>query len=208
MTKLIIATSVLAAACGGKEEDKVRATAAPTTEVDKKPAPTAPTKPVPTETAPDFTYGYCHVAGSGAVTFDQKTAHTGSSVLNVMQWHTEEMRTKLGFAAEGIILNCLGKDVRLNIVSKQKGGAFPMKPASYKLGKGSAIGVLGTVTHADEKGGLSIVGTDGTLEITAFDSKHIAGKGEITIKTLPAKGDIKLTIDFDMQCRDLSGCPK
>ena len=120
----------------------------------------------------------------------------------------EEMRTKLGYEKEGMILNCLGEHVRLNVMTGGPGKAFPTKPGSYKLGKGGDARVLGTVSHVAAKKGLSILGSDGTLEITAFDDKHIAGKGEFTAHTLPNKGDVKITFDFDMQCYGLSGCVK
>lgn len=197
---------IVLAACGGKKEENATATPEAAKPADPTP-PVAKTEPpaVQVPKADDFAHGYCRVVGSGAVTFDQKMPHTGGSMLNVYQWHTEDMRSKMGFKPEGMTLNCLGDGVRLNVIAA---GAFPTKPAKYTFGKKGELKLMGTIKHADERNGLSIMGADGSLDITAFDDKHIAGKGEVTVKTLPDKGEIKLALEFDMQCYGLSGCVK
>lgn len=209
MQNLRVAVVLVLVACGGKKEEPPAAAPTPA-----KPAPAAeptPPKPEPAakvEKADDFAHGYCHVAGTGAATFDQKTGHTGASMLSVMQWQTEEIRKTLGASSEGIILNCLGDGVRLSFVS-HAAKPFPTKPATYKINnRERQITVMGTVKHPDVKDGLSIMAPDGTFEVTAFDGKHIAGKGTLTAKTLPDKGEIKLTFDFDLQCYGLSNCGK
>lgn len=204
--KHVLIASLVLVGCGSKKDDKQNAPTPAEPAVKEAPPPEVP-KPEAPAAAVDTTYGFCHVTGSGAVTFDQKTGHTGGSMLNIMQWHTEEMRQQVGYAAEGIILNCLGKEIRLNLLS-DKTKPFPTKPATYKLGRNGDLVIMGTVPHPDEKRGLSLVPQTGTLEITAFDDNRIAGKGELVARTMPDKGELKLAIDFDLQCRNLSGCVK
>ena len=209
--KMYVLASLLAATigCGGKkDENKAAATEtakpAPPAPADPATPPPADEKPEPTEKAEDFTHGFCHVTGTGAATFDQKTGHGGPSTLSVMQWQTDKVQEMSG-AKEGLILNCLGEHVKLNLLTKK---SFPTKTATYAIGKDGEVSVLGSIKHPDEKDGLSLMTQAGTLEITAFDDKHIAGKGELTAKTLPDKGEIRIRFDFDFTCHGHGRCPK
>lgn len=211
---------LLLAACGGKKEDKAGAAngAGQPATAESKPAETPAEKPAGTATAdagPDTSHGVCHVVGSGAVTFEQTTPNTGMSMFSVMQWHTPEIRRQLGYADEGFIMNCGGPSIELSVMTsrdKVEKVSFPMQPAMYAVGrgKGKQIFVLGSIKPAEGGKPMSILDAEGTLEITAFDNKHMAGKAEIVIaKTIPpASGAITLTLDFDLTCHGQGGCPK
>lgn len=207
--KHIVIASLIVVGCGKKDEapapyaDKRSVTADKPIDKPVEPSGDKPAEPP----AADTSKGACHVVGSGAVTFDQTTPHSGPSVLAIMQWHDPAMRQKIGYPDEGMILNCLGPNIRLNILTAND-APFPMKPATYQVGgKGAAIKVLGSMKLPDKE--VSILKAEGTLEITAFDAKHIAGKGEIKVlSTVPASGETTLAVDFDMQCTGLSGCAK
>lgn len=206
MHKLLI-TSLLLIGCGKKKES------GGSNQVTVKPAePVAEQtveKPV-AETAdkpgrpPDASYGTCRVAATGALSFEQVSDHTGGSMLNIFQWHTPEMRQNMHYPDEGMILNCLGEDVRLNVMTRPR-SPFPMKPGSYEVGTpGTSLFVTGQITG--KEGNLSIVKSTGSIDITEFDDSHIVGKGTLTFDTQPATGESKLDINFDLKCYGLSGC--
>ena len=213
--RMLLIASVAILGCGGKKDDGGASSSGKISGAPVEPAPPAPPVDKPADKPPadkppadkpttDTTHGTCRVVATGAVAFEQTSAHTGGSVLNVMQWHAPEMRAQMGYADEGMILNCLGDHVRLNVVTA-KGASFPMKPAAYEVGgKDAVVRIMGQIEHPD--GDLSVMKSKGNLEITAFDDKHIAGKGTLTVETLPKKGDVELAVTFDLQCYGLSGC--
>lgn len=212
--KHIVVALLIVVGCGKQDEapapavDKASVTADKPVDTPVERSADTPAAPKAAEPKPaDTSRGACHIVGSGAVTFDQTTPHTGPSSLAIMQWHDAAMRQKMGYPDEGMILNCLGPNIRLNVLTAT-GTPFPMKPATYQVGgKGAAIKVLGSMKLPDKE--VSILKAEGTLEITAFDAKHIAGKGEINIQsTVPVSGKTTLAIDFDMQCDGLSGCAR
>jgi hypothetical protein len=213
MHKLLLALMLIG--CGGKKDEgaasdkpaaKPETTAANPAETTDKPVEPDANSPA-AKPRTDTSYGSCHIVATGAATVDETLSHTGGSMLNVFQWHTPEMRKQIGYADEGMILNCLGKDMKINIVTKK---AFPTKPGTYKfggVGMPRDLMLMGSIKGVDGKLA-SIMQATGQLEITAFDEKHIAGKLSATVETLPkATGEIKVAVDFDMQCHGLSGCP-
>jgi hypothetical protein len=180
--------------CSKKDENAPAPAPTPATKAPIA-APEPPAQPPAQPPAPkavDVSHGECHVVAKGAI-----------SMLNVFQWHTPEMRQKMGYKNEGMILNCLGKLVQVNLLTPDK--PFPTKPGTYKIGKGGDISLMGSIRPPGAKSA-SIWKPEGTVEITAFDDKHIAGKVTAKAETLPKSTDLELEITFDMQCYNLSGC--
>lgn len=208
MHKTLALTMVLCACGGDKEEargssapasasEPAREPARPESAVTPEPAKPAPVAPAPAA-SPEASKGTCKVTATGGVTLEQTSEHGGGRTLNVMQWHTPEMRTRMGYKDHGMILNCGGKDIRLSILTNKE-----LAPGKLSVGgKGGDVRLLGE--FPGEKA--SIMKSAGTLEITAFDDQRIAGTLDATVTTLPARGDITLHVTFDLQCYGLSGC--
>lgn len=203
MCKLGVAALVFVVSCGGKKEEATPAPASASAKPEmtgEKPAAKPDDKPA--DKPVDTSRGTCKIVTTGAVAVEQTSGNSGPSTISVVQWLPPETRKQLGYGDEGLILNCLGKDARINILTKRD-QPFPMKPGSYQVGKGGSMTVMGALGPRGSETHLSTV--DGTIEITAFDASRIAGKGTLKAKALAGKGDIELAIDFDMQCTQ---CPK
>lgn len=168
-----------------------------------KPADPPPAKQPP---APDTSKGSCTIEVSGDMTVTETTAHTGPMTLNVFQWLSPDERSKMGWADEGLIMNCLGENVKLNILSKPK-QPFPSGARKLKVGRGGDLTVMGQIGKRPDD--LSLMKVDGTGELTTFDDKRIAGKLELTGDGILHSGgskSVKINVTFDMQCAGLSGC--
>lgn len=208
MHKVLIA-SLLLIGCKKSEQAASHKAADKPAETPAATTPAAETPPVDTSKPgrpPDTSYGTCRVVATGALAFEQESPHTGGSMLNIFQWHSPEMRQNMKYPDEGMILNCLGKDVRLNVMTRPR-VAFPMKPGTYGVGTADAgLFVTGQITKPG--GDLSVTKSTGQVEITHFDDDRIAGKGTVTVQTMPDSGESKLEISFDLKCYGLSGCKK
>lgn len=205
----IVAVVAVAAACGGtKDEPPATAdppAAPPADPPAAPPAPVAPPADPPAEpVAVDTSNGSCRVIGRGAMTFDQ-TSGNAPNALVVWQWHTPEKRAQLGAAGDGFAINCLGKDIRLNILSAKGHGAYG--PRTYTVGgKGAGVRIMGQIGEVKGRKDASIMRSSGTLTITAFDEQHIAGTLDVTVSTLPDRGEITLAATFDLNCTHHGAC--
>jgi hypothetical protein len=196
MFRTALVCVVFAAACSKKDNkgQSQPAQAQPAGSGATAAAPATPPKPKKPPPPEDMNRT-CHITGSGAVAFDQTTHPGGPMAMAVMNWLDPAMRDKLGYGKEGFIINCSGEKMDLNILTATN-KEFPMKPAKYVIGGGySPVRVLGTIKDGTE---YNIAKGDGELEITAFDDKHIAGKGTFTPTTFPARAGITIAFDFDM----------
>lgn len=172
------------------KEQPAEETAAP------KPAPAPPKKKVLTEAE----LGNCHLTASGAVTADQTTPG-GRAATNISYWYKpEEQKTMMG--VDGFVVNCVGSDIKFQIVpggGKADGMPFAPKKYTFDKGKGDAnlMIVFGKQTMATPSG---------TVDITAFDKRHIAGTVDLSGKLTPGGGDAKLAGQFDLVCPGFSAC--
>lgn len=191
--------------CGKKDEaakDKGAESAPPKTE----PATEKPTEkaPEPAPAAPPPANPECKIEITGA-----KTATIvgggGMSAASTSYWLAADDKAKHALYGDdpGFLLNCLGGKDSLNITSQDATAeTLKLGPAKLEVGGKSIIKILGTVATE------SIMNAKGTVEITAFDTSHIAGKVELTAKLLPSDGEVKIVGEFDFKCPNLSGCGK
>jgi hypothetical protein len=196
MQKLVIAVFVLAACdVGPPKEDykKVKPE-----DVQEKKAPPPPPKKVLTAAE----MGNCHLTASGVVTADQTTPG-GRPATNISYWMSpEDQKTMMG--VDGFVVNCNGPDIRFSIVpggGKQDGMPFKAKTYTFTNGKGDANIMIGL-------GKASVTNVNGSVDITAFDSHHIAGTVALSGKMTPGNGEEKLAGSFDLVCPGLSACDK
>lgn len=206
-----LALLVALAACGNKAENKPtpeeapkradpaeRRPTDPPPQPDDPPPEETPDEPPPELPPPAAGGGQCTVIATAGRDFKQVSGG-GASAANVMQWHTPEMRAKMGYKDEGFILNCVGSDIRLSILSTKP---IPFGEKDYKVGQGdTSVRVTGTM------GNTSIAKASGMVSIEKFDDKRLAGRLTLYInETVPPSDMFKLIADFDFTCSGLSGC--
>ncbi len=199
MKKLVMLALVLSA-CSAKKEDyeKDYGKDQPAEPVaDKRPAPPpAPKKKVLTQEE----MGNCHISVTGAVTADQ-TSPGGKTATNISYWYSPaDQKTMMG--VDGFVVNCNGPDLRFSMVpggGKQDGMPFKPKTYTFKDGKGDANLMIGL-------GKASVTAPSGSVDVTSFDSHHIAGTIALTGKLAPGGGDVKLAGSFDLACAGFSAC--
>lgn len=205
MSKFAVLASVLLA-CGGKTDEPPKPESRP---AETRPADpgSAESKPTPAP-VPAVDPGSCKVTISGAATaqIDSKGA-TSKAVASY--WFADGDRANLLFpnGKVGLIVNCTDANGSISILSGPKvtKDSLPLGPKKYTIDKklaGGELHVLGTV------GKTALMGPVGTFEITAFDTRHVAGTFQFTATTLPGKGEAKIEGTFDYTCASFSGCAK
>jgi hypothetical protein len=192
--------AVVIALCACSKEDyknqKPPEEEAPAVAAEKKPPPPPPKKQLTPEGM-----GKCDLKATGAFTAEQ-TSQGGRASTNVSYWFTEAERNSM-MGVDGFVVNCHGKDMKFSILpggGKQDGMPFSPKKYEFKGGKGDA-NVM--VTFGPK---VTLGDPNGTVDITAFDKKHIAGTINLTGKLVPGGGQVKLTGSFDYVCPGFSGC--
>ena len=193
MNKLLVAVVVLAG-CGPEKEDYTKQAPPPEPERPKE----LPAPPKKAEAPTDL--GKCKLTASGAVTAEQETPG-GRTATNVSYWLSEEERKNV-MGIDGFVVTCQGEKIRLQIVpGGGKPDAMPFAPKKYEIKKGK-----GDATVSVGFGKAAMVDPNGTIDITAFDARHIAGTISLTGKLQPGGGTVKLEGEFDLVCPGLKGC--
>jgi hypothetical protein len=199
MTRIAAALLLL---CACSKEDyknqKPPEEEAPAVAAEKKPPPPPPKKVLTPEEL-----GKCELKATGAVTAEQ-TSPGGKTATNVSYWFTEAERNSM-MGVDGFVVNCHGSDIKFSILpggGKKDGMPFEPKKYVFKKGTGDA-NVMVTFGPTRTLGDAA-----GTVDITAFDKKHIAGTIDLTGKLIGkgASGNVKLTGSFDFACPGFSGC--
>jgi hypothetical protein len=184
-------------ACKTPPKEDYKKEPPPEERTDKPPPPPPPKKVL---TAADL--GTCHLTASGAVTAEQTTPG-GRTATNVSYWFTpEEQKSMMG--VDGFVVNCNGPDIRFSMVpggGKQDGMPFKPKKYDFVAGKGDANVMIGL-------GKASVTAPSGSIDITAFDSHHIAGTIQLAGKLTPGGGEEKISGSFDLVCPGFSACEK
>jgi hypothetical protein len=174
-----------------KKDDKAQVEA-----TDKANLPPPPKKKALTEAE----LGNCHLTASGAVSADQTTPG-GRAATNISYWYSpDEQKTMMG--VDGFVVNCNGSDIRFSMVpggGKQDGMPFKAKTYTFDKGKGDANLMIGF-------GKQQLTNPSGKVDITAFDSHHIAGTVDLAGKL--GNADEKISGQFDLVCPGLSACDK
>src|SRR4051812_18465958 len=192
---------ILLVACGACKDDKPAPPPAPAaTPVEAEPPP----KPMPPKpkrlTEADL--GTCHLVASGAVTADQTTPG-GRTATNVSYWFNEADQKKM-MGVDGFVINCIGADIRFQLVpGGGKKDGMPFKPKKYTFDKGK-----GDANIMIAFGKATLASPSGTIDITSFDSHHIAGSIDLAGKLAPGGGEQKVTGSFDLACAGFSACDK
>jgi hypothetical protein len=104
---------------------------------------------------------------------------------------------------DGFVVNCHGKEAKFSILpggGKKDGMPFGPKKYEFKKGTGDA-NVM--VTFGPK---VTLGDPNGTVDITTFDKKRIAGTINMSGKLVPGGGAVKLTGKFDFACPGFSGC--
>ena len=189
---------VLVAACGTPEKEDYTKEKP----VEAVAPPPSKEKPVAKKALTADELGTCHLTASGAVTADQ-TTKGGKDATNISYWYTpEEQKTMMG--VDGFVINCEGADIRFKFLpggGKQDG--MPFKPKKYDFAAGKGDGGL-MIAFGKQQ----LDKPTGSIDITAFDSHHIAGTIDLSGKLTPGGGDEKLVGTFDLVCPGLSACDK
>ena len=196
--KTIAAALLLLCACSKEDyknqkppEEEVPAVAA-----EKKPPPPPPKKALTPEEL-----GTCQLKATGAVTAEQ-TSPGGKSATNVSYWFTEAERNNM-MGVDGFVVNCHGPDIKFSILpGGGKKDGMPFGPKKYELKKGTGDANV-MVTFGPKR---TLGDPAGTVDITTFDKKRIAGTIDLTGKLVPGGGTVKLTGSFDFACPGFSGC--
>lgn len=192
----LLAASLFLVACskneGQEQEPKVETPAPPPTEV-KVVEPKAPDGPPIADE--------CKLSATGSQKFEQ-VSKGGRSAVNVSYWYKQADRDKM-MGLPGFAVHCNGTNMRFSIVpgatTNQETAPFAPKKYTFTKGK-SDISVSASVA------GTPWEPVTGTIDITAFDGRHIAGtidlKGKIDKKkALDVKGS------FDYKCQGTSCQP-
>ncbi len=203
MTKLAV-VALLLAACKPDEDYKKQKPPeeAEPTAAETKPAPPPP--PKKKELTPEE-MGTCTLKLSGAMTKEQ-TSMGGPNATRVSYWVSEEEKSKLA-GVDGFVVRCDGPDIKFAILpggGKKDGMPFTPKKYDFKKGTGSDASVMITLGPT-----LTFGDATGSVNVTAFDKKHIAGTIDLSGKLVGKPGGggaVKLTGQFDLVCPGFSQC--
>ena len=190
---------VLVAACGTPEKEDYKKEK-PVEET--APPPTVKEKSAVRKTLTADELGTCHITASGAVTADQ-TSKGGKDATNISYWYTaEEQKSMMG--VDGFVINCKGDAVKFSLVpGGGKKDGMPFKPKKYDFAAGKGDGGL-MIAFGKQQ----LDKPTGSIDVTAFDSHHIAGTIDLSGTLAPGGGAEKLTGTFDLVCPNLSACDK
>jgi len=199
MTKLAVVV-LLVTACKSDEDYKKQKPPEPeAAEVaaEKKPPPPPPKKELKPEEL-----GTCSLKLGGAMKKEQ-TSQGGRAATQVTYWFGEAEQNTMS-AMDGFVVRCEGPDIKFAIMpggGKKDGMPFTPKKYDFKNGTGSDAAVMITLGPK-----LTFCDATGSVNITAFDKRHIAGTIDLSGKLMPGKGAVKLTGEFDFVCPGFSGC--
>jgi hypothetical protein len=164
------------------------------------PPPTTKDKPAARKAHTADELGTCHLTASGAVSKDQ-TTKGGKDSTNISYWYTADEQ-KLMMGVDGFVINCKGDDIKFSLVpGGGKKDGMPFKPKKYDFAAGKGDGVLMIMF-----GKQTMDKPSGSVDVTAFDSHHIAGSIDLS-GTVGGAAE-KIVGSFDLICPDLSGCDK
>ena len=187
------------ASCKKYEKDYEDNAPSPASEPAKV-APTKPMPPPPKKALKPEELGTCKLAASGAITKEQST-FGGKNATNVTYWMKEDEKKNL-MGTDGFAVTCHGPDIKFSLIPGGKKDGMPFKPKKYTFAKG-----VGDASVMVMFGKLSLDGLAGTVDVTAFDGRHIAGTIDLKGKLVPGDGrEVKLTGSFDLLCPGFGAC--
>lgn len=197
MHKLAVVVLLLAAC---KSEEDYKKQKPPEPEV-VAPAEKSPPPPPKKELKPEE-LGQCTLKLTGAKTAEQ-TSMGGREATNVSYWLTEKESNNM-MGVDGFAVRCNGPDIKFAILpggGKKDGMPFAPKKYDFKKGVGTDASIMVTLGPK-----LTFGDPTGSVNVTAFDKRHIAGTIDLSGKLVPGGGAVKLTGQFDYVCPGFSGC--
>jgi hypothetical protein len=195
--RTLAAALIVLAGCPEAKEDYTKER--PPEEVAREKAPPKP--PPKKKMGPPADLGSCNLTVSGQMSAEQ-TAKGGKSATNVSYWYTPEERKNM-MGVDGYVISCSGEKFRFQILpAGGKPDGMPFGPKKYTFTKGKSDGASVLVAF----GQATIDGTNGTVDITALDNRHIAGTVDISGKIVPGNKQITVKGSFDYICPGLSAC--
>jgi hypothetical protein len=169
---------------------------------DKTPPPPPPPEkpaepPPPRKKLEPADYGSCALKATGAYTAEETITADKKSAAS-KYWQAEDQRGAVPMPA--LSVNCAGKDLRVSIVSSPN-ASVPFGLKKYEIVKNGDLVLIG-------RAGDLLSDFAGTVEIDAFDGKHVAGTLSITAKQ--GKGNKRVSIEgsFDLACPGMAGCAR
>ena len=198
MHKLAVIALVLVG-CSSEEDYKKQKPPEP------EPAPTAAEKkppPPPKKELKPEELGQCKLTLSGAMKKEQASMG-GRQSTNVSYWMTEAEQNNM-MGVDGFAVRCEGPDIKFAILpGGGKKDGMPFAPKKYEFKKGTGTDASLMVTLGPK---LTFGDANGTVNVTAFDKRHIAGTIDLSGKLVPGGGAVKLVGEFDYVCPGFSGC--
>jgi hypothetical protein len=182
------------AACGSDKEPPLPAPPPPPAEAAVAAVDAAVPVAAPDGPAADDS---CTISASGAMNFEQTTPG-GRAAVVASYWFKKAERKKL-MDSVGFAVTCNGERLRFSIYPA---AAIAMEPKVYKLDRGK--GDLRVVATLNQR---TFSNATGTVEVTAFDTRHVAGTFKLTGTVRPG-GELELKGSFDLRCPGYSGCGK
>jgi hypothetical protein len=165
----------------------------PETRGSAAPAPAPAPAPVPAPVAPAG-WGGCDLALGGAFD-DRESIHAAQrDAARSSRWADDDP------AQPALAGNCMGKTIRVSFVAAPN-VTVPFGAKTYTLKRGR--GDLVVLARARDK---QLADVSGTIDVTAFDSAHVAG----TVDLAGTAGGARVTITgrFDFPCRGWRGCAR
>ncbi|MBP6843391.1 MAG: hypothetical protein KA201_06595 [Kofleriaceae bacterium] len=183
-----LALAALVAACG-KGGDKPAAggtgapsAATPTPTAPAAPPPSAPAAPPPAAVDP-YAQGFCEYTIDGGA-----PNKGGGGMNNVLSLHWFAPDQQGRGLASTLLINC-GTGAQVNLMSSSDAtpADVPMAPKKYPITKGNKAGAFSVM-------GPDFMGGEGELDITAWDTSHVAGTFGF------AAGGKQYSARFDIKC--------
>jgi len=186
----LLAASLFFVACSKKEEAPPEPKPEPKQEAPKPP----PEPEVKKETGPPIA-DECTLKGSGQMKFEQ-VSKGGRNAVNVSYWYKDKDRDKM-MGLAGFAVHCHGSDFKFSIVpgAATNKDSAPFAPKKYTFAKGKS-----EISVSAFAGPVPWEPTTGTIDITAFDARHIAGTISLKGK-LDKKKPLDLEGSFDFKCQ-------
>ena len=196
MRKLVAIVLVLSG-CPEKKEDYTKDK--PQAEVDRA---NAPPRSVPKKKArPPADLGKCTLTVAGGITAEQ-TAAGGKAATNVSYWYTPEERKNM-MGVDGYVISCSGEKFRFQLLpGGGKIDGMPFAPKKFTFAKGKSDGASIMIAF----GQATMTDATGSVDVTALDSRHVAGTVDIAGKVVPGNKQITIKGTFDYVCPGLSAC--
>jgi hypothetical protein len=159
----------------------------------------APPPPAPKKALTPEELGTCKLTATGALKKEQ-TTQGGRNATNVTYWMKEDERKSL-MGTDGYAVNCHGPDIKFSLIPSGKKDGMPFAPKKFAITKGT-----GDASVMVLFGKQTLDNISGTVDVTAFDKRHIAGTIDLKGKLVPGGGEVKLAGTFDLVCPGFGGC--